>query len=106
MVELALKNQALIGTGSQTRVHPIYKEIRAVIKDIDTLWGRLGVQVQETMLPGERENFTEAMINGDPNYYDNMVNSHGAEQKGVVTNLKDRKKPPSKKEFNRTRRKM
>lgn len=49
---------------ARTKIHPVYKEIRQTIKEINTLLKDLGVTA------GEKN---KGYLNGDSNYYDDLI---------------------------------
>ena len=60
-----------IGDDSKTKIHPVFKEIRIVCKDIDKCLKSLGIDKNPL---GDGEGLSGAL--GDPDYYESMQEDH------------------------------
>lgn len=63
----------LYATNTGIKVHPVLKEMREVIKSIDSVWSSVGVKSSVTDSYGNEQSI-EGWLNGDDSYYEDMVN--------------------------------
>lgn len=70
-IETVPLKSAIIGKGVGSKVHPVYKEIREVIKAIDAQLDKIGVSipVKEPESPEDAMDMEE----GDPGYYERIT---------------------------------
>jgi len=79
LVSLQMLEQTLdditIGDGDKVKIHPVYKEIRIVTKDIDKCLRSLGIDINVTA-DGKK---AVDSATGDSDYYDEMMGDHEEE---------------------------
>ena len=80
MLESSLTD-IVVGEEGATKIHPVYKEIRIVSKDIDKCLRTLGVNSNVVMIAGENADPRKQLYNGDPDYYSDMQDEHEEESK-------------------------
>lgn len=67
------RGEDVVGTGASMKTHPVYKEIRSIIKDIDASLDRLGLGGKRTPSGGGLGLDDTDYENGDPDYHERLM---------------------------------
>ena len=73
MLEQSLQ-EATLGEDNKLKIHPVYKEIRIITKDLDKCLVSLGIHLGASEMGAMKGAGDDAM--GDPSYYESMQNDH------------------------------
>lgn len=82
LLEMSLTSPVYVSDKGTVMSHPVYREIRDTMKTITIMWKDLDLTFTFLGKP-EVDLDSDKSTAGDPNFYDNIVNS-GKSQKGVI----------------------